>query len=121
MLGSVAGMNGSHFPSAIVICPSAPRSRSLFGISRVHALLCQLEDLPSVFSARNGMHYYSSKSQHSQTIPIRTLRRGKHRLFLWPGIEADGSIESATPSKWGTRDEMGRLEKVRASNTLKMR
>lgn len=43
---------------------------------------------------------------------VRTLRRGKHRLFLWAGREADGSDDSTTPSKLGTRDEMGRLEKV---------
>jgi phosphatidylinositol 3-kinase len=43
---------------------------------------------------------------------VRTLRRGKHRLFLWAGREADGSDDPATPSKLGTRDEMGRLEKV---------
>ena len=43
---------------------------------------------------------------------IRTLRRGKHRLFLWPGVEADGSVETTTPSKLGKRDEMGRLEKA---------
>ncbi|KAF9000637.1 atypical/PIKK/PI3K protein kinase [Cyathus striatus] len=41
-----------------------------------------------------------------------TLRRGKHRLFLWPGIEADGSLETSTPSKLETQDEMGRLEKL---------
>ncbi|KAF9020978.1 putative atypical/PIKK/PI3K protein kinase [Hymenopellis radicata] len=41
-----------------------------------------------------------------------TLRRGKHRLLLWKGIEADGSAESSTPSKYGSRDEMGRLEKL---------
>ncbi|ESK92357.1 atypical pikk pi3k protein kinase [Moniliophthora roreri MCA 2997] len=41
-----------------------------------------------------------------------TLRRGKHRLLLWPGIEADGSVESTTPSKLEVRDEMGRLEKL---------
>ncbi|KAF5367144.1 hypothetical protein D9758_004029 [Tetrapyrgos nigripes] len=41
-----------------------------------------------------------------------TLRRGKHRLLLWPGIEADGSNESTTPSKLGVRDEMGRLEQL---------
>ncbi|THV02807.1 putative atypical/PIKK/PI3K protein kinase [Dendrothele bispora CBS 962.96] len=41
-----------------------------------------------------------------------TLRRGKHRLLLWPGIEADGSTESTTPSKLGVRDEMGRLEQL---------
>lgn len=33
-------------------------------------------------------------------------------MLLWPGREADGSVESTTPSKMGTRDEMGRLEKV---------
>ncbi|KAG6873034.1 hypothetical protein C0995_003790 [Termitomyces sp. Mi166 len=41
-----------------------------------------------------------------------TLRRGKHRLLLWPGVEADGSVETTTPSKLETRDEMGRLEKL---------
>ncbi|KAH8100166.1 atypical/PIKK/PI3K protein kinase [Cristinia sonorae] len=41
-----------------------------------------------------------------------TLRRGKHRMLLWPDREADGSTETATPSKVGTRDEMGRLEKL---------
>lgn len=41
-----------------------------------------------------------------------TLRRGKHRLLLWPGVEADGSVETSTPSKMATQDEMGRLEKL---------
>ncbi|KAI0027323.1 atypical/PIKK/PI3K protein kinase [Vararia minispora EC-137] len=41
-----------------------------------------------------------------------TLRRGKHRLLLWPNREADGSMETTTPSKSGTQDEMGRLEKM---------
>ncbi|KAF8183954.1 atypical/PIKK/PI3K protein kinase [Pholiota molesta] len=41
-----------------------------------------------------------------------TLRRGKHRLLLWPGVEADGSLETTTPSKLVTQDEMGRLEKL---------
>ncbi|THH27396.1 hypothetical protein EUX98_g6791 [Antrodiella citrinella] len=41
-----------------------------------------------------------------------TLRRGKHRLLLWADKEADGSTETTTPSKVGTRDEMGRLEKL---------
>jgi len=45
-------------------------------------------------------------------IFFRTLRRGKHRLLLWPGVEADGSVETSTPSKMATQDEMGRLEKV---------
>jgi phosphatidylinositol 3-kinase len=42
----------------------------------------------------------------------RTLRRGKHRLLLWQGQEADGSVDTKTPSKVGLHDEMGRLEKV---------
>ncbi|BGP41137.1 Phosphatidylinositol (PI) 3-kinase [Rhodotorula kratochvilovae] len=40
-----------------------------------------------------------------------TLKKGKQRLFLWQGKEADGSADSDTPSKVGLRDEMGRLEK----------
>jgi hypothetical protein len=47
------------------------------------------------------------------TVLFRTLRRGKHRLLLWPDQEADASVNSTTPSKLGSRDEMGRLEKVR--------
>ena len=45
-------------------------------------------------------------------MSVRTLRRGKHRLLLWLGVEADGSIGSTTPSKLASQDEMGRLEKV---------
>ncbi|KAL9714216.1 Phosphatidylinositol (PI) 3-kinase [Leucoagaricus gongylophorus] len=41
-----------------------------------------------------------------------TLRRGKHRLLLWPDVEADGSVETTTPSKMEVQDEMGRLEKL---------
>ncbi|KAN0128791.1 Protein kinase-like domain containing protein [Lactarius tabidus] len=41
-----------------------------------------------------------------------TLRRGKHRMLLWPDKEADGGLETATPSKSEARDEMGRLEKL---------
>jgi hypothetical protein len=48
------------------------------------------------------------------TVDRRTLRRGKHRLLLWPGVEADGSIETTTPSKLAVQDEMGRLEKASA-------
>jgi hypothetical protein len=33
-------------------------------------------------------------------------------MLLWPGTEADGGLETTTPSKSETRDEMGRLEKV---------
>ena len=45
-------------------------------------------------------------------VSPRTLRRGKHRLLLWPGVEADGSFDTKTPSKPTEKDEMGRLEKV---------
>ncbi|GAA5875731.1 hypothetical protein JCM8547_007052 [Rhodosporidiobolus lusitaniae] len=41
-----------------------------------------------------------------------TLKKGKQRLFLWKGKEADGSAETETPSKVGLKDEMGRLEKL---------
>lgn len=48
-----------------------------------------------------------------------TLKKGKQRLFLWKGVEADGRNESKTPSKGGAavlggkeEDEMGRLEKL---------
>lgn len=45
-----------------------------------------------------------------------TLRKGKQRVRLWQGVEADGSAESSTPSKVvagvGEADEMGRLEKL---------
>ncbi|KAJ7071604.1 atypical/PIKK/PI3K protein kinase [Mycena amicta] len=41
-----------------------------------------------------------------------SLRRGKHRLHLWRGVEGDGSVDTSTPSKLDERDEMGRLEKL---------
>ncbi|GAA6011669.1 hypothetical protein JCM10207_004202 [Rhodosporidiobolus poonsookiae] len=41
-----------------------------------------------------------------------TLKKGKQRLHLWKGKEADGSAETETPSKVGLKDEMGRLEKL---------
>lgn len=64
----------------------------------------------SWFVQRHGLH-------SSYPLPFRTLRRGKHRLLLWPGVEADGSLETATPSKLVTQDEMGRLEKVGVCQT----
>ena len=33
-------------------------------------------------------------------------------MILWPDREADGANETTTPSKIGTRDESGRLEKL---------
>ncbi len=42
-----------------------------------------------------------------------TLKSAQHRLFVWKGTKADGSSETATPSKVGEmKDEMGRLEKL---------
>ncbi|GAA5908761.1 hypothetical protein JCM6882_008200 [Rhodosporidiobolus microsporus] len=41
-----------------------------------------------------------------------TLKKGKQRMYLWKGKEADGSAETETPSKVGLKDEMGRLEKL---------
>ncbi|RHZ89967.1 hypothetical protein Glove_9g253 [Diversispora epigaea] len=41
-----------------------------------------------------------------------TLRKGKHKCYLWPGVEADGRENSITPSKVGNKSEMDRLEKL---------
>ncbi|CAM0142069.1 Phosphatidylinositol (PI) 3-kinase [Umbelopsis sp. WA50703] len=41
-----------------------------------------------------------------------TMRKGKHKLYVWPGVEADGKAESATPSKLQKQDELDRLEKL---------
>lgn len=42
-----------------------------------------------------------------------TLKSAQHRLFVWKGVKADGSVETTTPSKVGEmKDEMGRLEKL---------
>ncbi|GAA5972036.1 hypothetical protein JCM11641_002465 [Rhodosporidiobolus odoratus] len=41
-----------------------------------------------------------------------TLKKGKQRLYLWKGQEADGREDTETPSKVGLKDEMGRLEKL---------
>ncbi|KAJ3163607.1 Phosphatidylinositol (PI) 3-kinase [Geranomyces michiganensis] len=41
-----------------------------------------------------------------------TLRKGKHKLFVWPWREADGLDHTSTPSKIDTQSEMDRLEKL---------
>ena len=66
----------------------------------------------SVCLERNGRNSVALSSFSLNIVHPRTLRRGKHRLILWPDREADGAMESTTPSKMSTRDEMGRLEKV---------
>ncbi|KAI8922597.1 kinase-like domain-containing protein [Entophlyctis helioformis] len=41
-----------------------------------------------------------------------TLRKGRHKLFLWPWKEADGSMPTTTPFKNGQPTEMDRIEKI---------
>ncbi|KAI7891262.1 kinase-like domain-containing protein [Mucor mucedo] len=43
-----------------------------------------------------------------------TLRKGKHKLYLWPDCEADGNHETTTPSKLKHNDDndMNKLEKL---------
>ncbi|KAH8554115.1 phosphatidylinositol 3-kinase [Umbelopsis sp. PMI_123] len=41
-----------------------------------------------------------------------TMRKGKHKLYVWPGVEADGKNETSTPSKLKTTSELDRLEKL---------
>ncbi|KAN0063522.1 Phosphatidylinositol (PI) 3-kinase [Thecaphora frezii] len=42
-----------------------------------------------------------------------TLKKAQQRLYLWKGVEGDGSAETSTPAKVGNvQDEMGRLEKL---------
>ncbi|KAJ3023312.1 Phosphatidylinositol (PI) 3-kinase [Thoreauomyces humboldtii] len=41
-----------------------------------------------------------------------TLRKGKHKMFVWPWQEADGLDRSSTPSKVESASEMDRLEKL---------
>lgn len=60
----------------------------------------------------NLIRHRHSRNSDDYLRFFRSLRRGKHRLLLWPDREADGSNDTTTPSKIGVRDEMGRLEKV---------
>ncbi|KAF7721959.1 Phosphatidylinositol (PI) 3-kinase [Apophysomyces ossiformis] len=41
-----------------------------------------------------------------------TLRKGKHKLHLWQGYEADGRTNTTTPSKVKLDDDMDKLEKL---------
>jgi hypothetical protein len=106
-------MNGSPSPSDIAICHSALKLLSQFGTSLGQELRYPLEAPPFAFLERNGMILIEVDAEINSSDIDRALRRGKHRLLLWPDQEADGSVDSTTPSKVGTRDEMGRLEKVR--------
>jgi hypothetical protein len=57
---------------------------------------------PEPFSSMPHLPGYSS------------LRKGRQRLFLHPGLEADGRIDSSTMGNVPDPDEMDRLEKVRS-------
>ena len=37
---------------------------------------------------------------------------GRRKLFLWPGVEGDGSIHSRTPAKTGRSEGVERLHKM---------
>ena len=41
-----------------------------------------------------------------------TLRKGHHKLFLWPWTEADGSFKTETPSKVPNASALDALERV---------
>ncbi|RKO89018.1 phosphoinositide 3-kinase family, accessory domain-containing protein, partial [Blyttiomyces helicus] len=41
-----------------------------------------------------------------------TLKKGSHKLFVWPWQEADGQVHTSTPSKINGTSEMDRLEKL---------
>ena len=111
------GTSGLPCPFDTATYLSTPKSLSPFGISQVPDLQSQLEGLPSVCLERNGERIQATLSggnPNNNNYSVRTLRRGKHRMILWPDREADGTNETTTPSKIvGTRDEKGRLEKVR--------
>ena len=40
------------------------------------------------------------------------MRKGKHKLYVWPGVEADGKNETSTPSRLKTTSELDRLERL---------
>ncbi|KAI8838356.1 kinase-like domain-containing protein [Chytridium lagenaria] len=41
-----------------------------------------------------------------------TLRKGKHKLFVWPWLHADGSVNSITPGRSGEMTPMDKMEKL---------
>ncbi|KAJ3073785.1 Phosphatidylinositol (PI) 3-kinase [Podochytrium sp. JEL0797] len=41
-----------------------------------------------------------------------TVKKGKHKLMLWPGKEADASLDSSTPSAFVDSNETDRLERL---------
>lgn len=69
------------------------------------------------FTVYDAASSVASRVIGGTTLPLfskkGTLKSAQHRLYIWKGIKADGSNETATPSKVGEmKDEMGRLEKL---------
>jgi phosphatidylinositol 3-kinase len=46
-----------------------------------------------------------------------TLKKGRQKCKVWMGVEADGLVDTTTPSPVETGDEMDRLEKVRKTSS----
>ena len=108
----VDGTNGSPYRSSIVTYLLTRKSLSRCGNPINHANLPSQEVRPFAYLEKRG-EFPSSSGVVPYTDPrISTLRQGRQRLYLWPGAEADGSVESKTPSKTEIKDERGRLEKV---------
>ena len=107
--------------SDTVLRPASQLSTHIYGMGYWRAEDCHPcwgIDISDVWQEVVILHLHPPPHIIQSTYPnyllhSRTLRRGKHRLLLWLGVEADGSIESTTPSKLANQDEMGRLERVR--------
>lgn len=53
-----------------------------------------------------------AKTWIESSCQFSTLKQGKHKLYVWPWQEADGLVNTSTPSKVDTASDMDRLEKV---------
>ena len=100
--------------SNTILWPPSQLSNHLYCMGYCRSSIChsyRWNNFPPVWQEMVGI-LWPCLSFSLNIVHPRTLRRGKHRLILWPDREADGAMESTTPSKMSTRDEMGRLEKV---------
>ncbi|KAJ3327007.1 Phosphatidylinositol (PI) 3-kinase [Blyttiomyces sp. JEL0837] len=68
-----------------------------------HGGLCLLVEPRFHFLEEAVLNDYPSSS---------TLRKGKHKLYVWPFTEADGGLNPATPSHIMEITEMDRLERL---------
>ena len=78
-----------------------PLGGSTFKLFGKHkCVICVLRNFPRFFIA-----------EFIELSLCSTLRKGRHRLYLHHGKEADGSVKSQTPSKLpGQSDELDRLD-----------